>query len=229
MNSLCLYFRGLIRIECDSNESEAYKLLEKLGYVENAQRWLGYVKNAQRWPKLINLELPMEWKKFLFQLSFDKTEKEKIKVQVTLLHIIILHKDVVMLENILKSLNEKDLESCYFGKPVKVGDNAHNFLIEDDWWLFSANCLHLATKYFPKGLDLLLSNEVIKNVTKCLIDTKTSSPRQGAISIHGTEENPGWFCFCCHKDQNVKTELVGRNSMAPLHIAARKADSVATR
>ena len=93
-----MYFRGLVRIECDSNESEAYKLLEKLGYVENAQRWLGYVKNAQRWPKLINLELPMEWKEFLFQ-----------------------------------------------------------------------------------------------------------------------------------KDQNVETELVGRNSMAPLHIAARKADSVATR
>ena len=181
---------------------------------------------------MINLELPIEWKEFLFQLSFDKTEKEKIKVQVTLLHLIILHKDVVMLENILKALNEKDLESHYFGKPIKVGDNAHNFLIEDDWWLFSANCLHLATKYFPKGLNLLLSNEVIKNVTKCLIDTKTSSPRQSIISRHAAaEENHGWFCFCCHKekDQNVKTEMVGINSMAPLHIAARKADSVATR
>ena len=227
-----MYFRGLVRIECDSNESEAYKLLEKLGYVENAQRWLGYVENAERWPKLINLELPMEWKEFIFQLSFDETEKEKIEVQVTLLHLIILHKDFVMLENILKSLNEKDLESHYIGKPIKVGDNAHNFLIEDDWWLFSANCIHLATKYFPKGLNLLLSNEVIKNVTKCLINTKTSSPQHSIISRHvASGENCGWFCFCCHKkkDQNVKTELVGRNSMAPLHIAARKADSVATR
>ena len=222
----------MIRIECDSNESEAYKLLEKLGYVENAQRWLGYVENTQRWPKLINLELPIEWKEFLFQFCFDKTEKEKIKVKVTLLHLIILHKDVVMLENILKALNEKDLESRYFGKPIKVEDNAHNFLIEDDQWLFSANCLHLATKYFPKGLNLLLSNKVIKNITKSLIDTKTSSPRQSVISRHVTSgENHGWFCFCGHKekDQNVKTELVGRNSMAPLHIAARKADSVATR
>ena len=196
------------------------------------QRWKLDVENAQSRAKLINLELPIEWKEFLFQLSFDKTEKEKIKVQVTLLHLIILHKDVAMLENILKGLNEKDLESCYFGKPVKVGDNAHNFLIEDDWWLFSANCIHLATKYFPKGLNLLLSNEVIKNVTKPLINTKTSSPRQSVISRHvQSEENHGSFCFCCHKekDQNVKTELVGRNSMAPLHIAARKTDSVATR
>ena len=212
-------FRGLIRIECDSNESEAYKLLEKLGYVENAKRS----------PKLINLELPMEWKEFLFQLCIDKTE---IKVQVTLLHLIILHKDVVMLENILKALNEKDLESGYFGKPIKVGDNAHNFLIEDDRWLFSANCLHLATNYFPKGLNLLLSNEVIKNVAKCMIDTKTRPPRQSVISRHvPSEENHGCFYFCCHKekDQNGKTELVGRNSMAPLHIAARKANSVSTR
>ena len=214
-----MFFRGLIRIECGSNESEAYKLLEKLGYVENAQRW----------PNLINLELPMEWKEFLFQLCLDKTE---IEVQVTLLHLIILHKDVVMLENILKALNEKDLESGYFGKPIKVGDNAHNFLIEDDRWLFSANCLHLATNYFPKGLNLLLSNEVIKNVAKCLIDTKTRPPRQSVLSRHvPSEENHGCFYFCCHKekDQNGKTELVGRNSMAPLHIAARKANSVSTR
>ena len=214
-----MFFRGLIRIECDSNESEAYKLLEKLGYVENAKRS----------PKLINLELPMEWKEFLFQLCIDKTD---IEVQVTLLHLIILHKDVVMLENILKALNEKDLESGYFGKPIKVGDNAHNFLIEDDRWLFSANCLHLATNYFPKGLNLLLSNEVIKNVAKCLIDTKTRPPRQSVLSRHvPSEENHGCFYFCCHKekDQNGKTELVGRNSMAPLHIAARKANSVSTR
>ena len=214
-----MYFRGLIRIECDSNESEAYKLLEKLGYVENAKRS----------PKLINLELPMEWKEFLFQLCIDKTD---IEIQVTLLHLIILHKDVVMLENILKDLNEKDLESGYFGKPIKVGDNAHNFLIEDDRWLFSANCLHLATNYFPKGLNLLLSNEVIKNVAKCLIDTKTRPPRQSVLSRHvPSEENHGCFYFCCHKekDQNGKTELVGRNSMAPLHIAARKANSVSTR
>ena len=212
-------FRGLIRIECGSNESEAYKLLEKLGYVENAKRS----------PKLINLELPMEWKEFLFQLCIDKTD---IEIQVTLLHLIILHKDVVMLENILKALNEKDLESGYFGEPIKVGDNAHNFLIEDDRWLFSANCLHLATNYFPKGLNLLLSNEVIKNVAKCLIDTKTRPPRQSVISRHvPSEENHGCFYFCCHKekDQNGKTELVGRNSMAPLHIAARKANSVSTR
>ena len=214
-----MFFRGLIRIECGSNESEAYKLLEKLGYVENAKRS----------PKLINLELPMEWKEFLFQLCIDKTD---IEVQVTLLHLIILHKDVVMLENILKALNEKDLESGYFGKPIKVGDNAHNFLIEDDRWLFSANCLHLATNYFPKGLNLLLSNEVIKNVAKCLIDTKTRPPRQSVLSRHvPSEENHGCFYFCCHKekDQNGKTELVGRNSMAPLHIAARKANSVSTR
>ena len=214
-----MFFRGLIRIECGSNESEAYKLLEKLGYVENAKRS----------PKLINLELPMEWKEFLFKLCLDETE---IEVQVTLLHLIILHKDVVMLENILKALNEKDLESGYFGKPIKVEDNAHNFLIEDDRWLFSANCLHLATNYFPKGLNLLLSNEVIKNVAKCLIDTKTRPPRQSVISSHvPSEENHGCFYFCCHKekDQNGKTELVGRNSMAPLHIAARKTNSVSTR
>ena len=31
-----------------------------------------------------------------------------------------------------KSLNEKDFESGYFGKTIKVGDNVHNFLIEDD-------------------------------------------------------------------------------------------------
>ena len=178
---------------------------------------------------MINLELPMEWKEFLFQLCIDKTD---IEIQVTLLHLIILHKDVVMLENILKALNEKDLESGYFGKPIKVGDNAHNFLIEDDRWLFSANCLHLATNYFPKGLNLLLSNEVIKNVAKCLIDTKTRPPRQSVLSRHvPSEENHGCFYFCCHKekDQNGKTELVGRNSMAPLHIAARKANSVSTR
>jgi hypothetical protein len=205
---------------------EAYKFLEKLGYVENGENKL----KSER--KLKNLELPMEWKEFRFQLCLDKTEKEEIEVQVTLLHLIILHKDVAMLNIILKALNEKDLESGYFEEIIKVGDNAHDFLIEDDRWLFGANCLHLATKYLPEGLNLLLSNKVIKNVTKCLINTRTGPLQQSVFLRHvESEESHGCFCFCCHKekDQNVKTELVVINSMAPLHIAARKADSVSTR
>ena len=91
----------------------------------------------------------MEWREFLFQLI--PTENEKIEVQVTLLHLIILHKDVVMLENILKALNEKDLESRYFGKPVKVGANAHNFLVEDDRWLFRYGIFGLFLLSFPQN------------------------------------------------------------------------------
>ena len=93
---------------------EAYKFLEKLGYVENGENKL----KSER--KLKNLELPMEWKEFRFQLCLDKTEKEKIEVQVTLLHLIILHKDIAMLEIILKALNEKDLESGYFEETIKA-------------------------------------------------------------------------------------------------------------
>ena len=56
---------------------------------------------------------------------------------------------------------------------VEVEDES-KFVIREESWIFGASSAHLATKFFPQGLDLILSEE---NICKALINCK-AGPRE---------------------------------------------------
>ena len=174
-------------------------------------------------------DLKPGWTKFQFRLCQEAcsvTDGEahvtSLHLDVTLLHLVILHQDFVMLQRLI----EEDLEKGYLGEKIKFRKVPNDFLIvEDDQWLFDANCLHLASKYFPEGLNLLLSEGKVKEKAKELIDAKTRADKQH----EPLTQNKSCFPFCCPKEIHPEAQTKEIVEIAPLHIAAKKPDSISTR
>ena len=85
-------------------------------------------------------------------------EEDRIIGSFTFLHMLILCKEF----DILKHICEGSL-SDEFAIPVKIDSSpplAPETVVKEDKWIFDANCLHLAAKFMPQGLELLLSNLV---------------------------------------------------------------------
>jgi hypothetical protein len=140
-----------------------------------------------------------------------------------------------MLQRLIKEIPEEDLEKGYLKEKIKVKDIPNGFLVEDDRWLFDANCLHLASKYFSEGLNLLLSEDKVKRKAKELIDTKTTKTNRldSTIAHELLTQNKVCFPFCCRKEmpQEAQTKEISQDmvEIAPLHIAAKKPNSISTR
>ena len=88
-------------------------------------------------------------------------EEGRIIGSFTFLHMLILCKEF----DILKHICEGSL-SDEFARPVKIDSSPNDpplvpeTVVKEDKWIFDANCLHLAAKFMPQGLELLLSNLV---------------------------------------------------------------------
>jgi len=184
------------------------------------------------------LELPSGWTKYGFRICQRACTTPNRGAHVTLLHLVILHQDVEMLQRLIKEITEKDLENGYLKEKVNVKKIQNDFIVEDDRWLFEANCLHLATRYFPEGLNLLLTEDKVKKEAKELIDTKTrvdpSMNRLNTIIADEPEpstKNEGCFPSCCSKEKFQEPQENNQDMIenAPLHIAAKKPDSISTR
>ena len=96
----------------------------------------------------------------------------------------------------------------------------------------------MASKYFPEGLSLLLSEDKVKEEAKELIDTKTRVDplmnRSNTIIANEPEpsnKNEGCFPSCCSKEKFQEPQENSQDiiEIAPLHIAAKKPDSISTR
>ena len=211
---------------------------EEVSNTPEAKNLLKYFDSPKNERKVEDLNLTPGWTKFRFRLCQKACSVPDRGAHVTLLHLVILHQDVVMLQRLIKEITEEDLEKGYLKEKVKVRNIRYDFLVEDDRWLFDANCLHLATKFFPEGLNLLLSEDKVKNKAKELINTRTKADtkRLDSTSHEPSHEpltqNEGCFSFCCSKEkpQETQTKEISQNiEIAPLHIAARKPDSISTR
>lgn len=214
-----------------SNKPEANDLLKDIGYGQDVD--FHSIKNER---KAEDLNLPTGWTNFRFRLCQKACSVPDRGAHVTLLHLVILHQDVEMLQRLIKEINEEDLEKGYLKEKIKVRQIPNSFLVEDDRWLFDANCLHLASKYFPEGLNLLLSEEKVKKKAKELIDTKTrvnTNRLDSTIAYEPLTQNKGCFTFCCPKKipQEAQTKEISQDmvEIAPLHIAAKKPNSISTR
>ena len=59
---------------------------------------------------------------------------------------------------------------------VKVKDESE-LVIREESWIFEASCAHLAARFFPQGLDLILSDEnICKAVINCRAGPREMSP-----------------------------------------------------
>ena len=59
---------------------------------------------------------------------------------------------------------------------VKV-TNESELVIREESWIFEASCAHLAARFFPQGLDLILSDEnICKAVINCRAGPREMSP-----------------------------------------------------
>ena len=91
-----------------------------------------------------------------------KLEEGRIIGSFTFLHMLILCKEF----DILKYITDFCEGSLFdeFARPVKINSSpndpplAPETVVREDKWIFDANCLHLAAKFMPQGLELLLSN-----------------------------------------------------------------------
>ena len=208
-------FRLKVELTKDwKDKPEASNLFKCIGYEE--------VKNCDSTKRKVeDLKLPSEWTKFRFRICQKACTVEDRGAYVTLLHLVILRQDVEMLQRLIK----EDLEKGYLKEKVHFRKIPYYFLVEDDRWFFNANCLHLASKYFPEGLNLLLSEGKVKEKAKELIDAKTRVDKQHELLT----QHKGCFPFCCPKEIHPEALTKEIVESAPLHIAAKKPDSISTR
>ena len=138
--------------------------------------------NVKAFQDILEKEDPKSFENWRFQievqLSILKSSKDEdndetdsgfgrtVKLNLTLLHIIVMNSKTKLLNILLK----KDISDKYWEIPVLVkipsidilGEDAvvsveeMKFIGSEDSWIFNANCFHLAAKYNPRGLHMLL-------------------------------------------------------------------------
>ena len=112
------------------------------------------------------------WRKFEYEIrlslrskvnepeSDDESEKEAVFGTFTFLHLLILCNDLDVLHQI--ATTHSDILHEEVSKQVTIKTLTSNVkatsIVRQDNWIFDANCLHLAAKFMPKGLRLILEN-----------------------------------------------------------------------
>ena len=171
-----------------------------------------------------------EWREFSYKINLDfnykividkSTEKnsrgsykrlsvhgskkqEEIHGSFTFLHLLILSQNVKLLMYILDKTEKEDLANEVL-KPVQV-KNVKMFenVDENDRWIRGANCIHLAAKFMPLGLELLLTS--LESPTYANVKNANYSLKKEVNIINNPDDK-----------------------LYPLHIAVRNCDPISTR
>ena len=107
----------------------------------------------------IELSLGTKLSKVKELTNHDNEERRKISASFTFLHLLILCKDIEILNHVTKIHSASLVDEV--GRPVKIESSkkiSPKSVVWRDNWIFDANCLHLAAKFMPHGLKLLISN-----------------------------------------------------------------------
>ena len=171
-----------------------------------------------------------EWREFSYKISLDfnykmvidkSTEKHskgsyrklsvhdskkqgEIHGSFKFLHLLILSQNVKLLMYILEK-TEREVLANEVLKPVQV-KNVKIFenVDENDRWIRGANCIHLAAKFVPVGLELIL--------------TSLESP------MYANVKNANYSL-----KKEVNTINNADDKLYPLHLAVRNCDPISTR
>ena len=104
----------------------------------------------------------------------------------TFLQMLILLQDMDILKYIVH--NHKDFLKEETLKPVSITSRLkEEHVISKDRWIFQANSLHLAAKFFPHGLKLLLSN--FENNQPALMELVSKKNQYGCTPLHLAAQN----------------------------------------
>ena len=90
----------------------------------------------------------------------------RITTQATFsfLHFLIIGKNFKLLQYIFENQHEELMKELL--KEVKVQDPKPALIIEQDKWILGANCIHLAAKFMPRGLNLILTKDNCSTTNK---------------------------------------------------------------
>ena len=125
----------------------------------------------------------VNWQSFRFKVKLFLTQKTKREqkhenrgyfdfiASFNLVHFVILAQKPELLKFLL------DFPDQVLTK-VNI-ENESKLVIREESWIFGASSAHLAAKFFPQGLDLILSKE---NICKALINCK-AGPKE-AYPLH---------------------------------------------
>ena len=117
--------------------------------------------------------------------SFDGDTKEKSgNGSFTFLQILILLQDMDILKYIVH--NHKDWLKDETVRTVSIASKLEEVVISKDRWIFQASSLHLAAKFFPHGLKLLLSN--FEN-NQTLMELVSKKNQDGSTPLHLAAQN----------------------------------------
>ena len=83
--------------------------------------------------------------------------------------------------------NHKDFLKEETVKPVSITSRLKEDVITKDRWIFQASSLHLAAKFFPHGLKLLLSN--FENNQPALMELVSKKNQDGSTPLHLSAQN----------------------------------------
>ena len=118
--------------------------------------------------------------------TVDADTKEKFGIgSFSFFQMLILLKDMDILKYIVH--NHKDCLKEETVKPVTITSRfEEEHVISKDRWIFQASSLHLAAKFFPHGLKLLLSN--FEN-NQTLMEVVSKKNQDGSTPLHLSAQN----------------------------------------
>ena len=144
------------------------------------------------------------------QDQIDGIANAKIDLRLNFLHLVIILQKEKILKCILRSNCKGNAEDDFTSIKVWTNPVFLNLpktamlsdFVEEDRWILKANCLHLAARFFPKGLQILLAHFEQK--------------------YGGTIKEGGELKSLFQQARN-------ESCLTPLHVAASIHDSLSTR
>ena len=117
--------------------------------------------------------------------QFGDTAEKSGNGSFTFFQILILLQDMDILKYIVH--NHKDCLKEETVRPVSISSKCKGEnVISKDRWIFQASSLHLAAKFFPHGLKLLLSNLEHNQTLMELVGKKN---QDGSTPLHLAAQN----------------------------------------
>ena len=103
----------------------------------------------------------------------------------TFFQILILLQDMDILKYIVH--NHKECLKEETAKSVSITSKLKEDVMSKDRWIFQASSLHLAAKFFPHGLKLLLSN--FENNQALMMELVSKKNQDGSTPLHLAAQN----------------------------------------
>jgi hypothetical protein len=102
---------------------------------------------------------PYESKRPVSLASFHHSIREKRTYGTfKFLHFLIIGKNFQLLQYIIENQQETAEEELWKGVLVNHQSSlSPEMIVDEDRWILGANCIHLAAKFMPRGLNLILT------------------------------------------------------------------------